>query len=167
TVAVARNEAPCPLAETVEPAVQVSATLLVERQLVRAPVDRYSAFADAIGRPAGDGAKMRRVLDVILKAVEAEHQRKIDAGETNIANDGADRQNFGRQVTSRNGDFLDFSTVRQKSEALGCHRFPPAECIGQGSTKRHTRFGCKRRPSARSFGCRSRPICSRGELRRL
>src|SRR4029079_13761139 len=95
-----------------EPAVQVRAPLLVERQPAEMPVNDQPPAADAIGPAAGDGAEMRRVVDVVVEAVEAEHQRMVDPGQTHVTDDRAESDHSYRQIAGRERDLRDNRPAR-------------------------------------------------------
>ena len=110
------DQAPGALAEAAKAAVQVVAALLVQRQLVVVAVDRETAAADAVGRAADDGAEMRRMLEVVLEPVEAEHQRMVDAGQPHIADDRAQGDDPDAQIAGGDRDLANFVSVRRGSK---------------------------------------------------
>ncbi len=86
------------LPKPLEAAVEMVAAVIVEGDLIGLAVDGEAAPADAVGRAAGDGAAVGRMIDVIGEAVEAEDERMVDAGEAHVADDGAPGDDGGGEI---------------------------------------------------------------------
>src|SRR5690606_7067389 len=114
-------------AETPEAAVQMMTVLLVEAELVLMPVKREAAVGDAVCVTPGDRAEIGRMLQVILKPLQTEHDRTTRDAE--VPHHSTIVQDLRFEIACRNRKLLDRRSVVQCPESPDRHRNSPEAVI--------------------------------------
>ena len=127
------DQPPWALAEAAKSAVQVIAAVLVHRHLIGVAVDREPAGGDSVGRAADNGAEMRRMLEVVVELVEAEHQWMLDTGQPHIADHRPQGDDPDAQFAGGDRHLANFGSVRSRSKSRGCHCTVRPPCRGGSS----------------------------------
>ena len=79
-------------------------------------VDGEATAGDAIGIATDEGAKIGRMVKVILQPLETQDQRPIDAGEPDVADGGAEADHFDGEISGGEAPFLNPRAVRHGAE---------------------------------------------------
>src|SRR6202043_1192776 len=89
-------ELPDPVAKSVRASVQRMLLTRLALELVGNAVEDKSAIRDPVGEPTGHRAERRRVVEIVVQRVEAEHDplQPVGGRYDEVAHDSAPSQNF-------------------------------------------------------------------------